>query len=515
MRQNKFTSLVKPLFSFLISSEGSLKHKVFKGTFWVFSAKISNVALGFIRTIVLARVLAPADFGLFGLAMLTIGALEAFSQTGVQQALIQKQEKTENYLDAAWTLQVLRGFGIGTMLLAGSFWAGTFFNEVRVVSIIQVLAISEIMKGFINIGVVYFEKELAFHKQFIYQLSASIADISVSVFAAIMMRSVWALVLGILAKSIIQLTMSYMLHGYRPKIMFDKEKILTLINYGKWIMGVSVLVFIGSQGDDLFVGKAVGVVALGFYQMAYNFSQLPSIQFTNVINGVAFPTYSQVQGDLERLRNAYFKISGLTTMFSIPFAAGLGLFAHEFTFIFLGEKWLPIVNSIQILALAALIKSIISTGSALFYGVGKPRLEFNMQAIRAFIILISIYPLASTFGIEGAAVTVLLSAVGMFILWMIQTSSVLKIQYQKLLNLIAQPVLATLAMSILVFFIKSFFDITTIIGSFTQMSLFMGVLLLTMTVYLLSALWLEKFVLNTRTLLNILQTLPNKFTRQK
>ena len=499
--------------NFLISSDISLKKQVFKSTFWVFFGKLINIFLIFIRTIILARFLSPDDFGLFGVASLILGALEAFSQTGVQQALINKNKNSDKYLDAAWTLQLFRSFLIGLILVFISPLAAKFFNEPRATSIIQVFALIEIIKGMNNIGIVYFEKKLKFHKQFIFQILGAFTDLTIAFVLAIILKSVWALIFALLGKTIIQLLLSYSLQNYRPKLDFNFKKIKNLTNYGKWVLGVGILVFIGGQGDDLFVGKAIGVEALGLYQMAYSFSQLPSFQLTYVINNVAFPVYSKIQNDKKRLRNAYFKIAGISTFFSIPFAAFIALFAKEFTTIFLGEQWISIIKTIQILAAASLVKSIISTSSPLFYGLGKPNYEFQMQLIRAIFIIFLIYPLTNRWGIEGAALTVLLSALSMFVVYLIKTTSLLNLKTKELFQFLNLPIFATILTYTSTLIIKSKLNIITPESHLIEIILFICLVIFSVLFYLFSLFFLEKYFLKTKRTIYLINLFFNKILR--
>ena len=248
--------------------EEPLSKRVVRGGIWVFAIRITNRGLGFIRTIILARLLAPHDFGLLGIAMLAIATLETFSQTGFQAALIQKKENVESYLDTAWTVSAIRGIVLFLILFLSAPVIAKFFNSPQATLIIRVIAVSTLLSGFRNIGILFFQKELEFNKQFIYELSAILVDITVAISLAIILRNVWALVWGGLAANFVRLFMSYMLHPYHRRIRFEKEKFQDLFGFGRWVLGSSILVFLITQGDDIFLGKTLGITALGLYQMA-------------------------------------------------------------------------------------------------------------------------------------------------------------------------------------------------------------------------------------------------------
>ena len=394
----------------------SLSKRVVRGGIWVFGLRIANRSLGFIRTIILARLLAPHDFGLFGIAMLAIATLETFSQTGFQAALVQKKKNVEPYLDTAWTISAIRGIILFLILFSSAPLIANFFDSAQAALVIRVIAVSTLLSGFRNIGILFFKKELQFNKQFIYEFSGTLVDITVAISLAFILRNVWALVWGGLAANFVRVFMSYIIHPYRPRIKFEKEKFQELFAFGKWVLGSSILVFLITQGDDIFVGKMLGVTALGLYQMAYLISNLPATEITHVISQVTFPAYSKLQDDLPKLREAYLKILQLTTFISIPFAGGIFIFAPEFTKIFLGDKWMPMVPAIQVLVLAGLLRLISATTGSVFQAVGKPEIVTKWQPVRLLVLAAVIYPFTLQWGILGTSLAVvscnLISTIG-------------------------------------------------------------------------------------------------------
>ncbi len=387
----------------------SLSQRVVHGGFWIFTLRITEKIFNLLRLVILARILAPHDFGLLGIALVTMSALETFSKTGFQEALIQKKEDIKSYLDAAWTGLSLRGFILFAILYLISPYVATFFDAPAAEPIIQVIGLSILLQAFTNIGVIYFFKEIEFRKQFIYQLSGIMVDFIVAVTAAFLLKNVWALVFGLLAGNAVRFFMSYIIHTYRPRLCFDLEKLRELFGFGKWVLGSSVLTFLITQGDDIFVGKMLGVAVLGFYQMAYKISNIPTTEIAHVISQVTFPAYSKIQDDLPRLREAYVKVLKLTAFLSFPIAGLILVLAPDFTAIFLGEKWMPMVPEMQVLALAGLVRSITATSGTIFYAVGKPKIDTKWQILRLIVIVALIYPFTARLGILGTSIVVFLS----------------------------------------------------------------------------------------------------------
>ena len=429
---------VKKIINNLVRPGENLSESVVRGGFWVFSFRVVQQLFNLIRLVILARILAPHDFGLMGIALLTMATLETFSQTGFQQALVQKKEDIKSYLDSAWTVLILRGFILFTILYFIAPYAATFFDAPEATPIIQVIGLSFLLGAFTNIGVIYFQKELEFNKEFIYQFAGTLADFIVAVSAVLILRNVWALVFGLLAGNAVRCFVSYLIHPYRPHLSRDLGKAKELFGFGKWILGSSILVFLLTQGDAIFVGKLLGATALGFYQLAYRISNMPATEITHVISQITFPAYSKLQDDLPKLREAYLKVLQVTVFLSFPIAGLIFVLAPDFTKIFLGEKWMPMVPVMQVLCIFGVIRMINATTSLIFQGIGKPNINTFGSLFQLVIFVAIIYPLTSEWGILGTSIAVIIPNV-LFMLYI--AKKLINVMNYKLVNFIGSLLL--------------------------------------------------------------------------
>lgn len=433
----------------------SLSTKTIRSGIWVAGLRILNRGLGFIRTIILARLLAPEDFGLLGVAILAISTLDVFSQTGFHHALIQRKKNVESYLNVAWTVSVIRGIILFIILLFFAPIIATFFNSPQATLVIRLIAITTLFSGCTNIGMVLFQKELDFSKKFFYEFSAAAVDLAVAISLAIALRSVWALVWGGLTAGLVRLVMSYVIHPYRPKIELDREKFSNLFGFGKWILGTSILVFLITQGDDLFVARMLGITSLGLYQMAYLIANLPATEITHVTSQVTFPAFSKIQDDLPRVSEAYLKVLKITALTAIPLAGCIFILAPEFVQICLGNKWRAIIPLIQILVFAGLLRSLAATSGTIFHGLGKPKIDTYCQIIRLFILIILIYPFTLQWGIYGTSVAVLISITISTFCFFYMTIKITKCKLKEIQKIIGLPLINTAIMVFIVSEVKS------------------------------------------------------------
>jgi len=398
-------------------TEPSLTARVVRGVGWVFAGKVVGRGMQLVKLVVLARLLSPEDFGLFGIVMLAIGALGTFTKTGFNTALIQRKDNTEAYLDTAWTVQVIRGLVLAAILFSAASVVGWFFDEPRAVPLLRVMCVSVVLGGFINIGIIYFQKELEFHKQFVYDLVPSVLSLVVGVFLAYRLRSVWALIWAGMAAAGTRCALSYVIHPYRPRARVDGSQAVELFRFGRWLLGSSVVVFLATNVDHAFLGKVLGATALGLYQVAYRLSNAAATEITHLTNTVMMPAYAKVQGDQQRLGRGFLHVFELVLSLALPLTAFIVLAAPHIVLGILGQKWQAAIDPLRILAVAGLLRAIAATGGPVFIGSGDPHMDFWMNLGRTSVIAVSIYPLTKLFGVTGASISVVLGLAATLPVW--------------------------------------------------------------------------------------------------
>lgn len=393
----------------LLTPKGSVFGQAVTSGVWGMIINVSDRLLRIVMLIALTHLLPPEEFGLMGIALVTLAAMKTLSKLGINKALIQQEESNvDDYLDTTWTMQVGRGLFLALVAFLLAPYIAAFFGEPRVTDLVRVIGLGPLIEGLRNPGVVYFQKNLDFHKRFVYKMTGAVANLTFAVGFALVVQNVWALVVGLLADRTIKLIVSYAIQDYRPRPGYDPEVAREILNFGKWIMGSSVVFFITLQGDDAFVGWLLGAGALGLYQMAYRLSNAPATEITQVISSVAFPAYSKVQNDDRKLREGYFKTLQLTALMTIPTTVGIIVVTPLFVRTFLGEEWVPMVLAMQILAAHGGLRALAGTFGPLFEAIGRPDYNTKVGVVSAVGLTIVIYPLTSRFGIEGTAVAILL-----------------------------------------------------------------------------------------------------------
>ena len=420
-------------------------HRAVKGGAWAFATNFSTRLLEIVKTVILARLLDPKDFGLFGISLVVMYFFEMISQAGIEQALVQKKEDISSYLDTAWLIQLLRGLLLGAIIFTTAPLTAHFFGEPAVKNLLRVIAVAVALSGFRNIGVLYFQKELIFNKQFVLTVSSVLTDFFVSVTIALVYRSVWALVLGYLAAAAVQTTLSYFLHRYRPRPSFILGKANQMMTYGKWIFSSSALIYLVDSIDDIVVGKMLKAFTLGLYQMAYNLSNFAATQICNVISQVTFPVYSKLQHDIPRLREGFLRTVSLVSIISLPLTFGLFLLAPSIIKVLLGDKWMPILVPLRAMCVIGGIRSITGNFGPIFLSVGRPDILTKIQVFNLSILGITILPFVGAFGIMGAVYSRFCTFVSQFYSWP-NIMRILDVRFRELLNPIIPPLACSVIM---------------------------------------------------------------------
>jgi O-antigen/teichoic acid export membrane protein len=245
--------------------------------------------------------------------------------------------------------------------------------------------------------------KLAFKNNVGLDLVSDIAGAIATIILAFWLRNVWALVLGTIVWAIVKCLGSYYMHSYRPRLFWDWSLAKSLLNYGKHIFWISIVTFVVTSGDDALVGKLLGLTALGFYTMAYNIANVPVSSLAGIIGRISFPAYSILQKEPARLSEAFGKVIEAALFILLPLTLLIILLAKDFTLIFLGENWLPMVPVLKILSLLGFFRGLANVFSPIHLAVNRPEIQSKNKTIEIVLFLLLVYPFTVKWGLIGAS----------------------------------------------------------------------------------------------------------------
>lgn len=439
-------------------AEPDLYKRSIKGGYWVISSRVVLNVLGFLKSLFIVNFFLLNDLGLLSASVMMMEILSTFTQTGFDSALIQKKGDIRDYLDTAWTAGVVKGISLFLIL----YFAAPLFASFRIpdekvplaVAVFRAMSVCFLISGFRNIGVIYFSKNLDFHKTFVLSAASNLADIVLSVALVLVFRNIWGVIAARLLTAAIDSAGTYILSSYRPRLHFEPKKARELWTFGRWIFGGNIIGYLLEAGDDYFVWFYLGIQPLALYRTAYRFATAPATHITHVISQVSFPAYSKIQDDPPRLRDAYLKVLKVTALLSIPAAFLIFTLGPDFVKLFMKPHLHPMIPALQILAWVGLITSLGSTFGTLYTAIGKPHLGLYFVSVRLILLAIIIYPLTAIWGIVGTAFSVMLMRILIFPLGFLLGCRILKYRPWLIIKPLCVSVFASGVMCIAIMMLK-------------------------------------------------------------
>jgi len=381
-----------------------------KGFSWLAGFRGFSRLLALARTAILARILLPAQFGVYGIAVIALAFLEIITETGINVFLIQQKKTIDKYINTAWIVSIFRGIIISLLIIATTPLITSFFNAPDARPLLYLISLVAFIKGFINPSRIRFQKDLEFNKDFWFRSSIILIEtISVIILASVT-KSAISLVIGLIIGASLEVIFSFIFINPKPKLIFEFQKLKAIINQGKWITFAGIFNYLASQGDDAVVAKILNTASLGLYQMAFKLSTLPVTEIGDVAGKVTFPVYVRIAGDQSRLRKAYLKTLFTIAILTIPLGVVLFLFPQQIISLVLGNNWLAAAPALKILSIYGVIRAISGSGAALFLSLKKQKLITLITFIRFAVLAIVIIPLTLNRGFVGTAQACLISA---------------------------------------------------------------------------------------------------------
>ena len=435
----------------------SLKQKTVSGIKWTFAASIVQRIISFGTTIILARILSPADFGLFALAFVMIDAFGIFKSLGFDSALVRrKKDDIDKACNTAFFLIPAMGMILFTILFLFAPLGARFLNNPQVANVIRALAVIFVIGCFAKIPQTILYRDMKFKFKSIAELSGNIVYSSVALILALNKVGVWSLVYAYIFKSLLQSTMEWIYSGWKPKFEFDKAIAWDMFHFGKYILAGGIVGFLYSNSDNIIVGKFLGVTMLGYYAIAMNLSNFLTDYFLGKVGAVMYPAYAKIQEDSEDVKRVMLKAVKYASIVLFPFSFGLFLFAPDILNLVFGAKWLPATNILRILCFVGLFRSLGTTMWPAFLAKGKSKIDFQINVAQVIIFLILVIPLALKFKLIGVGAAVLLSNFIGFCIGLIRVEKMLHIRSLEVFKSLRPALTASLLMLAGGIFFKSF-----------------------------------------------------------
>ncbi|WP_394729171.1 lipopolysaccharide biosynthesis protein [Altererythrobacter sp. GH1-8] len=439
--------------------EGSgQRAKLVTGAAWMGGARIINAVISFTSIILLARLLAPDDFGLIAIATAVSLLITMVSELSVSEALIHVEEVEDGHFDSAFTIGLIRAAIMGLLTALLAIPIGHFYDDMRLVEVLYIFAGIAVVGSLISPRFILFQRDLDFRAMVALDFADKFVGLVVTVAIAWATGSYFALPLGILASQIARVILSFLLAPYRPRITLSHWR--DLVSFSIWMTLGTWVQTINWRTDPMVLGLFVPSASLGQFSMAERTSGIVSREILHPITHMLFPAFSRIRSERERLRQAYIAAQGVLTTTVLPMAVGLALLAEPIVRLLLSDKWLPAVPYIQILAFCIacrLFQSLVPVAMA----TGNTKALFNRD-LRAMLIRLPLMILGIVWGMRTGNDVILGALVGRaaaaIINAALNTVLIARISPVTLTdhwNLSARPLIAAAVMSVVVLAVSS------------------------------------------------------------
>jgi lipopolysaccharide exporter len=394
------------------SARGSLGSSALAGFFWAYGSQFITQALAFGRNLVLARILVPEHFGIVAIASSGLALVNIMSDSGINRALIQRDDIEDADLNTGWMIQVTRGSLIALVIYLLANPTSNYYETTAAAGALRWFALAALITGFRNIGLIVLNRRLLFKRLFVLNASAETLATTVSVAFAFTIGDERAILWGIISAELVKSVGSYFVSDYRPRPRFNRVRASSLLKFGVWIYLAGFMVFVTRQGHALVIPKFLTLENLGHYAFAtlivLAVSRLLGVAFQKVL----FPLLASIKSDPAKVRSVYLRAVGAIAIPATLLFSLLYLFSDPFINSFFGEQWVPAIGPMRILAISSFIKVIFEPMGTLLNALGMPRLSFTMAIVRGLALAVLIVPCLLIWGLEGAAYATLASTIG-------------------------------------------------------------------------------------------------------
>ncbi len=391
------------------------KNTIISSLFWKFFERCGTQLIQFFLTIILARVLAPNDFGLVALVTVFITFANVFVQSGLNTALIQK--KNSDNLD--FSTVFIASIGMAAILYIILFFCAPFiahfYNNETLIPVIRVLSITLFLGAINSVQIAYISKNMLFKKLFYRSLGAMIPSGILGVIFALAHFGVWALVIQQLSNVFFAIVIMWFTVPWRPKMEFSFSRLKGLFSFG-WKLLCSAIIDTGYNNlTGLIIGKMFSPADLAYYNRGEHFPNFVVNNINSSIQSVMLPSLSAHQDDKPQMKRLMRRAIKTSSFVIIPLMTGLAVLAKPVVLLLLGEKWLPSVPFIQVYCFIYLLYPIHTSNLSAINAMGRSDIFLKLEIIKKCIglsfLIGGLYYFKSPIGIAyGASISTLINA---------------------------------------------------------------------------------------------------------
>jgi len=427
-----------------------LRKKVVSAVRWTATARLVGQILSWAITIVVIRILSPADYGLMAEAAVIIAFFTILNSIGYDAVLIQHAEISDELRQAIFGLVIVVNVAFFLILFLGAPLIGSFFSQPQLVSIVHVMSFQFLVLIFETLPQSQLEREIRFRRRSIVDLATLLAGSIATLSLALVEFGVWALVWGNMITITTRVVGLNIIERSLCMPSFSWRRLGNSISYGGYVTIDRVLRFAFGETDKFIGGKLMGAQALGYYAVATHIASLPIQKLTGFINSIAFPAFAQTQrnsGDTERY---LLKAGALMSLFAFPVFFGISSVGLDLTLLLLGEKWLNAALPLQIVSIVMPLRMLYNIFQPFLWGVGRPGVSASNFAIAAIVMPIA-FAMGAQWGPVGLSVAWVAVYPAIFLFSATRASRLVGVHVTDFLKTMVGPMLAAMVMYLAIY----------------------------------------------------------------
>jgi O-antigen/teichoic acid export membrane protein len=385
----------------------NISQRAIQSSIWLFARRVSANLIRLGALAVLARKLSPSDFGLVALAQVLLQFIVLTGSIGIGTYVIYDREVGwESRVNSAfWLNFIITVVQLGIVAVALPI-IPHFYSQPGLQLLLLVLSGAFFVRQMRVVPEALIQRELKYQQLVVRDSIGDVISASISIVLAIVGWGVWSLVIPQIILEPIMLAVVFSIAKWCPTLRFGSQEWPRIGKYSLSTMGSNILGLVLNDGDTLLVGKVLGLQSLGYYNAAWQLSNLIGRNVTSVVTSVALPSLAMLEKNRSRLRSSYCRMVKLLSIISFPLLFGMFVLADDFVNIIYGRGWEPVVLILRIFIIFTLVRSVTSPSSAIYNVLGRPDIGLKLNLSFLPVYLAAIY-FGSGWGVLGVAIGVM------------------------------------------------------------------------------------------------------------
>lgn len=385
-------------------SNTSYSSKLASGAVWLGAGRALESVLGLAITIILARLLAPEDFGVVALAVSLTEIVTIFTRLHLTRALIQIEEVTDDHVHSAYTLSIIRGVLVTALIVGIAYPFADAYNDAALVPLTWASALVFLIGSLESPKIEIMSRNLVFWQTFALTVVSKLTSLIAIVVFAQFYQNYWAIMVGSIAAVTVRVVLSFIIQPYWPRLTLKKAR--RLLSFSIWVTLGGIITALNIRMDHFMIGAMLGQSKLGIFDMGWRIANIPTKQAIVPITQTLFPGFSAIARNNKDIAASFRKSQNYLAAIGLPIGIGFAMVADRLVPVALGDKWLGAIPFVEFITVMFAIQTVTVSSNALALGLGKPHLIFYRNLILLAVKLPIMLASLMAYGLYGAIIGV-------------------------------------------------------------------------------------------------------------